>query len=120
MKQILLVEDTLHLAEEIADALRLEGYLVSRSGSALHALTILSRFTPDLIITDLLMPVMNGFELIQHIRSTASLKSIPIIILSAKTSPADKMRGAEVGANAFIQKPCKIHELVASITSLIK
>ena len=119
MKRILLVEDTSHLSEEIADILRLEGYQVSTATNGLLALEHLPGFSPDLIITDLLMPVMNGFEFIKQVRSMASLKSTPIIILSAKTSEADKVLAKEVGADAFIVKPCKGHELVASINSLI-
>jgi DNA-binding response OmpR family regulator len=119
MKRILLVEDTAHLAEEIADILRLEGYLVAVANNGLRALERLPESRPDLIITDLLMPGMDGFELIKQVRSMASLKSIPIIILSAKTSEADRIRGKEAGADAFVVKPCKTHELLASINSLI-
>jgi DNA-binding response OmpR family regulator len=120
MKKILLVEDTPHLSEEIADILRLEGYGVTIASNALRALELLPVSKPDLMITDLLMPGMDGFELIQRVRSMTSFPSIPIIILSAKTSNEDKNRGKEVGADAFIQKPCKAHELVAAINSLLK
>jgi DNA-binding response OmpR family regulator len=120
MKRILLVEDTSHLSEEIADILRLEGYVVTISGNALDALEGLPQSIPDLIITDLLMPGMDGFEFIQHVRSMAAFQSIPILILSAKTSKEDKVRGTEVGANDFIQKPCKAHELIASVTRLLQ
>lgn len=119
MKNILLVEDTAHLSEEIADILRMEGYRVIAAGNALKALEILPEAKPDLIITDLLMPGMDGFEFIRLVRSVVSFKSTPIIILSAKTSLEDKIHGKEVGANAFIQKPCKAHELVESINSLL-
>jgi DNA-binding response OmpR family regulator len=120
MKRILLVEDTAHLSEEIADILRLEGYMVKIAASAMHALELLPKASPDLIITDITMPRMDGFELIKQVRSMESFKSIPIIILSAKTSEMDRIRGKEVGADAFIVKPCKAHELIASIDSLLK
>ena len=119
MKGILLVEDTSHLSEEIADILRLEGYQVAIANNGLRALELLPSSRPDLIITDLLMPGMDGFELIKQVRSTASFKSIPILILSAKTSEADRVRGKDVGADAFLMKPCKAHELIASINSLL-
>jgi DNA-binding response OmpR family regulator len=120
MKKILLVEDTAHLSEEIADILRMEGYQVTLANNGVRALELLPKSKPDLIITDLLMPGIDGFELIQRVRSMSSFKSIPIIILSAKTSNEDKIRGKDVGASAFVQKPCKAHELIASIHSLIK
>ena len=119
MKRILLVEDTLHLSEEIADILRLEGHLVTIAHNAIRALEILPKSNPDLIITDLLMPGMDGFAFIQMVRSIATFQSIPIIILSAKTSNEDKIRGMEVGADAFIRKPCKAHELITSINALL-
>jgi len=120
MNRILMVEDTAHLSEEISDILRLEGYQVTIADNGLRALELLPEASPDLIITDLLMPRMDGFELIQRVRSMAAFKTIPIIILSAKTSNADKIRGREAGANAFIGKPCKAHELVASINALLR
>jgi DNA-binding response OmpR family regulator len=115
-----LVEDTGHLSEEIADILRLEGHQVTVANSGLKALEQLPELQPDLMITDLLMPVMGGFELIGRIRADATFHSLPIIILSAKTSIADRLRGKEVGADAFVGKPCKAHELVAAINSLLK
>jgi len=120
MKKILMVEDTAHLSEEISDILRLEGYDVTIADNGHRALELLPESRPDLIITDLLMLKMDGFQLIRRIRSMESFKSIPIIILSAKSSPVDKIRGKEAGANAFIGKPCKGHELVAAINALLK
>jgi DNA-binding response OmpR family regulator len=120
MKKILMVEDTPHLSEEIADILRLEGYRVTIAHNGQRALELLPGSNPDLIITDLLMPGMDGFELIQQVRSMASFKSVPILIFSAKSSDVDKLRGKEAGADAFIGKPCKAFELVASINSLLK
>jgi DNA-binding response OmpR family regulator len=119
MKKLLVVEDTLHLAEEISDMLRMEGYNVTVGNTGSHALEILEHLRPDLIITDLLMPGIDGFELIERIRKMDWLRTIPIIILSAKTSETDLTRGIAAGADDFILKPCKSHELLASITSLL-
>jgi DNA-binding response OmpR family regulator len=120
MKRILLVEDTSHLSEEIVDILRLEGYRVEVASSGLKALERLPETRPDLIITDLLMPGMDGFEFIKQVRSSVNFKLIPIIILSAKTSAADQVLGKEAGADAFLTKPCKAHELVAAIDYLLE
>ena len=119
MKKILLVEDTAHLSEEIADILRLEGYGVTIANDGLRALELLPASGFDMIITDLLMPRMDGFDLIRQVRSMAAFKTIPILILSAKASEADRIRGKGVGADAFMNKPCKAHELVASVNSLL-
>jgi DNA-binding response OmpR family regulator len=116
---ILLVEDTSHLAEEIADILTLEGYKVTVATGGVQALLLLNQTRVDLIVTDLLMPVMDGFVLIEHIRGHDTLKSIPIIILSAKASESDRVRGLKIGANAFIVKPCKSHQLLEAVEELI-
>jgi DNA-binding response OmpR family regulator len=116
---ILLVEDTAHLAEEISDILRLEGFNVTVANGGALGLEFLNRTKADLIITDLLMPGMDGFELIEHVRAADALKSIPIIILSAKASEEDKARGMKVGADYFIVKPCKGHQLIEAVTRLL-
>ena len=115
MKKILLVEDTAHLAEEIADILRMEGFHTVIGNHSSHAVELLNTIQFDLVITDILMPGMDGFELIQYIRSKEQLKSIPIIILSSKASEQDKAQGRSVGANAFLLKPCKIKELLVVV-----
>jgi DNA-binding response OmpR family regulator len=82
MKHILLVEDTIPLAEEIADSLQLEGYEVTHAPNGEAGMAILPATDPDIIITDLLMPGIDGFEFIRRVRKKT--KAIPIIILSAK------------------------------------
>ncbi len=119
MKKILLVEDTAHLAEEVADILKMEGFEVRVATNGIHGLELISEAKPDLIITDLLMPGMDGFEFIRNVRSQPDLKSIPIVVLSAKTAQSDRISVIEAGADSFIQKPCKAHELIASINSLL-
>jgi DNA-binding response OmpR family regulator len=119
MKNILLVEDTAHLAEEILDVLRLEGFNARVASGGMQALAFINETRPDLIITDLLMPVIDGFQLIERIRSMDSLKAIPIIILSAKASEEDKARGIQAGADYFLVKPCKSHQLIEAIKTLL-
>lgn len=119
MKKILLVEDTAPLAEELADILTLAGYKVTLAENGVRGLALLPHALPNAIITDLIMPVMDGFEFIQRIRNMKMFMDIPILVLSAKTSPADKARATKVGATAFINKPCKIPELVSMVELLI-
>lgn len=119
MTRILLAEDTIQLAEEISDILRLEKFdvVIARNGREALDLLIITR--PDVVITDLLMPVMDGFELIEKIKSNPELKSIPVITLSAKAAPEDRARAQAAGADRFVQKPCKAHELISAIRSLL-
>jgi DNA-binding response OmpR family regulator len=117
-RKILLVEDTIHLAEEISDMLKFEGYEVTLANGGMQALQLLSGVKPDIIITDLLMPGLDGFQLIEQIRKMSAYKAIPIVILSAKAAEEDRVRGLQVGADAFIVKPCKSHVLVEIIKKL--
>jgi len=118
MKRVLLVEDTIELAEEIADIFRLEGYHVTTASNGTDALDRLREFNPDIIVTDLLMPGMDGFKLVEKIRTLSS--TIPIVILSAKTAESDISLGKALGANAFVRKPCKGTDLVSIVAKLIQ
>lgn len=118
MKSVLLVEDTIELSEEIADIFRLEGYYVVTASNGIDALKRLREFNPDVIVTDLLMPGMDGFVLVEKIRMISS--TIPVVILSAKASETDMTRGISLGANAFVRKPCKASSLAAVVSNLIQ
>jgi DNA-binding response OmpR family regulator len=119
VKKILLVEDTADLAEEIVDVLQLSGYEVQWASGGIKAIEMLKAYPADLVITDLLMPGMDGYQLILALRSMAPFKTLPIIILSAKTAPSDRLKGTEVGANGFVGKPCKAHELISAIEPFV-
>ena len=119
MKKILLVEDTLHLSEEIADILGLEGYQVTVASNGLQALGMLPFAKPQLIITDYLMPGMNGFEFIEKVKGLSAYKTIPIIVISARASVEDRALAMTSGADVFIAKPCKGEELIAAVSSLL-
>jgi DNA-binding response OmpR family regulator len=119
MKKILLVEDTVPLAEEIEGLLRLEDFEVTVAHNGAAALEMVLETRPNLILTDLLMPGMDGFDLIVRIRGLEEFKSIPIIALSARTSTVDRNRAMKAGADSFLSKPCKIQELLSAINSLM-
>jgi DNA-binding response OmpR family regulator len=120
MKKILLVEDTRHLSEEIEDVLKQEGFRVITAINALQALERLRESSLDLIITDIRMPWMDGFELIELIRKDPDFASVPVVILSATASAEDRIRGHDVGANAYLRKPCKVQTLISTINSLLE
>lgn len=116
--QILIVEDTKSLGDTIADFLRMEGFEVSLAINAESAIKLITTKVPDLIITDLLMPGINGFEFIKWVRSEAKLNHIPIILLTAQTGPENRLEGERVGANAFLEKPFEEGDLLESIQRL--
>lgn len=119
MKRILVVEDTLALAKELSDILKMEGYDVVVMAAAPLALDFLQSAKPDLIITDLLMKDVDGFEFISAVRLMPACNETPIIILSASASEEARRKGEERGANLFIKKPCDIQHLIKAVRGLI-
>lgn len=113
----MLVEDTPDLLENLTDTLRMEGYDVTTATNGVEALEILSTKIPDLIITDLLMPKMDGFTLIKEIKTIQNLNKVPVMIFSAK--PINDKEANELGANFYVKKPCAIENLLKSIHEII-
>lgn len=118
-KQILLVEDTKVLAENIADILRMEGYGVTIAGDGEAALSHLKENGCDLVITDIVMPRMDGITLVTEIRRQERFISLPVIILSAKATEETLAQCKQAGANLFLKKPCDAEYLLNSISTLL-
>lgn len=119
MTNVLLVEDTSSLAAEIIDILRMENFYVSLAKNGMDALNQLKNRIPDIVISDLFMPEIDGFQLITELKNDSKLKHLPIIILSARTTPDTIEKVKELGADLFIQKPCDSRYLVGSIKNVL-
>ncbi len=119
MTKILLVEDTPALAAEIMDILRMESFDVSLAINGRDAMQQLTLRPADLIISDLFMPEMDGFQLISALRNHPSLGETPIIILSARTTSETIDKVLALGSDLFIEKPCDSKHLVASIKKIL-
>jgi signal transduction histidine kinase len=113
---ILIVEDSPTQAKNLELILSEHGYQVSVARSGGEAMDLISADRPDLLISDILMPEMNGFELCRRIRETDGAKDIPIILLTLLNDPADVLRSLEAGADYFISKPYS-NELLLSRVS---
>lgn len=109
MKKILLVEDNKEIHDLIKNALEKERYIVKNAYSGTEALIILEKENVDIILLDLMLPGINGEEIIKKI------KSIPIIVISAKVSKEDKINSLSIGANDYITKPFDMDELLARV-----
>ena len=109
MKKILLVEDNKEIHDLIKNALEIERYIVKNAYSGTEALIILEKENVDIILLDLMLPGINGEEIIKKI------KSIPIIVISAKVSNEDKINSLLIGANDYITKPFDMDELLARV-----
>ena len=116
---LLLVDDHTELLEFIADDLN-EDYQITTSSNGREALDLLDSEYFDLIVSDVMMPEMDGFELCQKIKEDIAYAHIPVILLTAKNSIESKIQGLEFGADAYIEKPFSPAFLRAQIASLLK
>ena len=114
-KRILLVEDDTTLSFIIQDALIREGFDVTCAPNGEIGLERFLESTPDLVIADVMMPRMDGFEMVRRIRSSSPL--LPVLFLTARTALDDVVRGFEIGANDYLRKPFLILELVVRINA---
>lgn len=119
MKKILIVDDTKHLLEEVTDILEMEGYKVTKANDAFEGFASIDREIPDLIITDLFMPEMDGFTFVSHIRSREKYVTIPIIILSANSDNAIKSRAEALRVEDYLVKPCAADNLIAAVNDVV-
>lgn len=115
---ILLVEDEPELRYLIRNVLK-EQYVVYEAGTGVEALAFLYKTLPDLIISDVMMPDMNGLELCRTVKQTPAMAQIPFVILSARGSEDNKAEGYELGADAYIPKPFQINYLLVRIRKLL-
>ncbi len=117
--KILIVDDEPHIVELIKLSLMREDRIIIEAYSGFDALDKVNKETPDLIILDLMMPGLNGFEVCQKLKQEALTQHIPVLILSAKSEIEDKLRGINVGAEDYMTKPFDPLELEARISNLI-
>ena len=120
MKKVLLVEDDMQLAENIADILILNGYVVSRAANGDKGQQMLAGYTPDIIISDVIKPGMNGIELVQLIKKDHRYRAIPVILISGKTTEKDVQEGKNAGASLYLNKPVDADILIRSVSKLLK
>lgn len=109
MKNILIIDDDIHIGNMIQEMLRKKGYAVSRAYSGTEALLVLSQSKPDLILLDLMLPGLNGEDILPQI------KGIPVIVISAKVDVRDKVALLLGGAVDYVTKPFHLEELAARV-----
>jgi signal transduction histidine kinase len=118
--RILVVEDHEPLLEAIQEILTMEGYDVLRANDGLEALAIMEKRHPDLILADIMMPNMNGYELYEEVRTRSEWVTIPFIFLTAKASKEDRIKGKKLGVEDYLTKPFESEELMVAIESRLK
>ncbi|MBS1562998.1 MAG: response regulator [Bacteroidetes bacterium] len=116
--KILLVEDNTELLEVIADELG-EHYQVLTAMNGLQAINVLKNESIDLVVSDVMMPFMDGFELCKNVKSDVELSHVPIVLLTAKNTLQSKIEGLGLGADAYIEKPFDPELLLVQIANLL-
>ncbi|MBI5430824.1 MAG: PAS domain S-box protein [Nitrosomonadales bacterium] len=116
---ILIAEDSRTQAEQLAFLLEEHGYRVTVAGNGKQALLAAQALPPTLVISDIVMPEMNGYELCKAIKSDEKLKDIPVILVTTLSDPQDVIRGLECGADNFIRKPYDERYLLSRINYLL-
>ena len=114
--RILIIEDSVRLADTIADALRDENYIVDIANDGLQGYENAASGIYDMLILDLMLPKMNGYEVLSSLRKDGN--DVPVIILSGSTELDDKIQGFTVGADDYVTKPFEIQELLMRIQAI--
>ena len=116
-RKVLIVEDEANIAELVNLYLKKEGYETMVAGDGGKALELYRSFRPDLVLLDIMLPVMDGWAVCSKIRET---DKTPIIMLTAKGETIDKVAGLEMGADDYIVKPCEMKELLARVHAVLR
>ncbi|AFY67943.1 response regulator transcription factor [Geitlerinema sp. PCC 7407] len=119
-KRLLLIDDDPNLILLVKDYLEFRGYEVITAENGREALEVLERDIPDMIICDVMMPEMDGYSLVKHVREDARTSWIPVLFLSAKGQSQDRVKGLNTGADVYMVKPFEPEELVAQVESSLK
>ena len=119
-KYILVAEDDRDVALLITEMLRNEGYICAWAGDGQEALEMIEKHMPQLLVTDIMMPRMDGIELIRNIRANDVSKHLPIIVVSARTDDEDRLAGLDAGAEVYLGKPFLSRELLLRINRMLE
>jgi len=118
--RVLVVEDEPAQLEILAYNLESDGFLVSRARNGEEALLLIREDVPDVIVMDWMMPHLSGIEVCRRLKRNPETRSIPVIILSARSEDEDKVRGLEIGADDYVVKPYSVVELMARVRTQLR
>ncbi len=119
-KKILVIEDEVDIRNMIAFALESAGYQVIAAGDSNAARQAVSKSIPDLMLIDWMLPGISGLELVRGFRRSAATRTVPIIMLTARSEENDRIDGLDSGADDYITKPFSTRELLSRISALLR
>ncbi|HYC36935.1 MAG TPA: response regulator [Usitatibacter sp.] len=117
--RVLLVEDERHIVESLTFVLEREGFVVEAVLDGEAAMQRLRARLPDVMLLDVMLPRMNGLEVLKQVRSDAALHALPVVVLTAKGRQHDRRMAEEIGADAFMTKPFANSEVVEAVRRVV-
>jgi len=119
-RKVIVVEDEADAAEMFAEMMRVSGFQVLKTESSREAMPLIAREKPGVVILDVMMPDISGLEVLKFIRQSPGLTQIPVILVSAKSLPADIQTGLDAGASAYLTKPVGFSELKRAVEQVYR
>lgn len=119
LKKILVIEDESDARMMLSLALKSSGYIVFGAANGEEGLKIFKEEKPDMVILDIVMPLMDGWEVLKRIKAGFKSKRIPVIMVTGKSEDADKVKGYDFGADFYVTKPYNIQKLLPIIRDII-
>ncbi len=119
-KQVLVVDDHPPTVRLIQNALEQEGFSVTTATNGAECLIAVHENRPDLVVLDVIMPVMDGFQTLRVLRESAKTKKLPVVILSIRDSDKDVLEGWRVGADLYLTKPFRLDDLIAAVRRVLE
>lgn len=120
LAEILIVDDDPDIVDLLQTALTGVGYSVRTAATGTQALASARRAPPDLVLLDLMLPDVNGFTVCEAFRRHAATVSVPIMLITGMPGEFPRLAGMEVGADAYVQKPIKVKELISEVENLLR
>lgn len=119
MKTVLLIEDNADIRDNLTEYLELKGYNILTATNGHRGVELARQFIPDIILCDILMPEMDGFEVLHSLLGTAGTLNIPFVFSSCRSEKSDRTEALNMGADDYITKPYELEELVHKIEGLL-
>ena len=117
MKRIAVVEDEVYMREELCNMLQKDGYLVEAITEFEDAARLLAALRPDLVILDLNLPEISGFQICQELKNKTA---IPVLVLTSRDQVKDELQAFQLGADEYLTKPCRKDRLLARVSNILK
>ncbi len=114
-KKIFIIEDELDFLSTLRERLEFEGFVVATAVDGEEALKKIPQEKPDLILLDIMLPEMNGYQVCRELKSNPETKTIPVVVVTAKSQESDKFWAKETGADDYLTKPFEMEELLQKI-----